>query len=118
MGRFRALRRSLDDDGEIDADGIRAALTEFPDGWARRRAVMSFFRHGYPAGIDDALAIIEELERPIDRRWACAALIDSRELTEDDARRVIDRFPFPSLARRLCRRFGSAVLADREAAPG
>jgi len=69
---------------------------------------MSFLRRGCPADLDDALSIIEELERPTDRRWACATLIDSRELSEDDADRILERFPSASLARRLRRRSGSA----------
>jgi hypothetical protein len=108
IARFRALRRDLDDNGELETAEIRELLSEFPDGWARRRAVMALLRQGQPASLDDAIAVIEELERPIDRRWACATLIESRELSDDDARQIAERFPFPSLTRRLHRRFGRA----------
>jgi len=112
IARFRTLRRALDEDGERNTEEIRGLLSPFPEGWARRRAVMSLLRRGYPATLDDALSLIEGLERPTDRRWACATLIDSRELSDDDARRIVDRFPFPSLARRLRRRSGSAPSGD------
>jgi hypothetical protein len=108
IASFRSLRRELDANDEIDIDSVRTLLATFPNGWARRRAVMSFLRQGQPASLDDALTAIEELERPIDRRWACATLIDSRELSDDDARCVAERFPFPSLTRRLRRRLGRA----------
>jgi len=112
VARFCALRGAPDDNGEPGISEIRAVVSRFPDGWARRRAVMSFLRRGCPADLGDALSIIEELERPTDRRWACATLIDSRELSEDDAGRILERFPFPSLARRLHRRAGSAPHDD------
>jgi len=108
VARFRALRGAPDDNGDPDTSEIRELVSRFPDGWARRRAVMSFLRRGCPADLGDALSIIEELERPTDRRWACATLIDSRELSADDADRILERFPSPSLARRLHRRSGSA----------
>jgi hypothetical protein len=106
--RFRSLRRELDDNGEMELETIRELLAGFPEGWARRRAVMSLLRQGQPESLEDALAVIEELDRPTDRRWACATLIDSRELDDDDARRIAERFPFPPLVRRLQRQFGSA----------
>jgi hypothetical protein len=112
VARFRALRGASDDNGEPDTSEILAVVSRFPDGWARRRAVMSFLRRGCPADLGDALSIIEELERPTDRRWACATLIDSRELSEDDAGRILERFPFPALARRLRRRSGSDSSGD------
>jgi hypothetical protein len=112
IARFRSLRRDLDDNGEMEIEAIRTLLAGFPEGWARRRAVMSLLRQGQPSSLDDALDVIGELERPTDRRWACATLIDSRELSDEDARRIADRFPFPSLTRRLRRRFGSALHGE------
>ena len=112
VARFRALRGAPDDNGEPDTSEIREVVSQFPDGWARRRAVMSFLRRGCPTDLGDALSLIEELERTTDRRWACATLIDSRELSEDDVGRILERFPYPSLARRLRRRSGSAPDSD------
>jgi hypothetical protein len=104
IARFAALRRALEEDRELDTAAIRAWLSRFPEPWARRRAAVAVLRRGYPASLDDAFSIIDEFERPTDRRWACAALIDSRQLSDDDARRIADCFPFPLLARRLRRR--------------
>jgi len=104
IARFRSLRKTLDDTAQLDIEDIRSLLESFPDGWSRRRALVSILRRGDPEDLDDALSLIEDLERPTDRRWCVAALIDTRELSDADADRVLECFPFPSLARRMRRR--------------
>ena len=79
-------------------------LESFPDGWSRRRALVSILRRGHPRGLDEALSLIGEIERATDRRWCVAALIDTRELDAQEQRQIFERFPFTSLARRARRR--------------
>jgi len=88
MARFRMLRGDLTGGGRPDPSEIRSLLSTFPEGWARRRALASLIREGLPDDVDDAIALIEDLERPADRRWCAAALIHSRDLSDKEMRRL------------------------------
>lgn len=94
VARFRMLRRVLDEEVGLDLDGLRAVMACFPEGWPRRRALIAILRVGRPEKLDDAVSLIDSLERPTDRRWCIAALIASRVLRDDDAKRIRERFPF------------------------
>lgn len=101
--RFRLLRRLISEENDLDLAELKSIVASFPDGWARRRSIERLLRAGHAADLDDAFALIEDLERPGDRRWCCAALIDSRELTREETERLSTLFPFPFLVRRMRR---------------
>jgi hypothetical protein len=102
--RFRLLRRLLEGEAAIGIDRAAELLEAFPDGWARRRALLTMLHAGAPSTTGDALELIERLERPADRRWCALALFEARSLSETDSRRLEERFPSRTLSRRLRRR--------------
>ena len=59
--RFRVFRRQLNEAQGMSTAGLRSILEGFPDGWARRRALLELLRAGIPAALPDALSLIEAL---------------------------------------------------------
>lgn len=81
----------------------------FPNGWARRRALVALLEAGLPAHIGDALDLIEALERPVDRRWCLGVLIDRGFLGDAEAERALEMVESPTLRRRIVRETGSRL---------
>src|SRR5215218_667190 len=72
--RFHVLRRHLADAKGLPADGLRSVAEAFPDGWARRRALIELLRNGAPAALGDALGLVEVLGSERDRLWCLGTL--------------------------------------------
>jgi hypothetical protein len=88
MARFRVLRTSLDPNGGSSLGDVPQILEAFPAGWARRRALDALLRHRLPAGLDQALALIGELESSMARRWCLRTILEHWELTPQQEERV------------------------------
>lgn len=79
----------------------------FPNGWARRRALVALLDAGLPAQIRDALDLIGGLERPVDRRWCLGVLADRGDLRGAEADRALEMAESPTLRRRILRETSS-----------
>jgi hypothetical protein len=109
--RLAVLRREIERVAELDVEGLHRLLDLFPDGWARRRALAALLVAGVPAKLVHAVFLIEQLASPTARRWCAGTLLDSRQLTEDERRALIERhglFPHRRPATRAQTTGGSA----------
>ena len=104
--RFRLLRRHLEETKGMSAAHLGAVLETFPDGWARRRALLELLRAGVPGSLDDAFSLIETLGSDRDRLWCLGTLADSREIPEGDREALLAAASSPAARRRLERRLG------------
>jgi hypothetical protein len=103
--RFQVLRRHLKGAG-LSGEDPRTVLEAFPDGWARRRALLELLRAGSPPGLGDALGLIEALGSERDRAWCLGALADERPLSAGDREALLAAVPSPAARRRLEARLG------------
>ena len=92
----------------MSALDLRSVLEGFPDGWARRRALLELLRGGVPGSLGDALALVEALGSERDRVWCLGALAESREIREGDREALLAVVGSPLSRRRLERRLGQA----------
>lgn len=90
----------------MSAAGLGSLLEAFPDGWARRRALLELLRAGVPAALDDVFALIETLGSDRDRLWCLGTLAESREIPEQDREAFLAAASTPAARRRLERRLG------------
>jgi len=90
----------------MSAAHLGAVLETFPDGWARRRALLELLRAGVPDSLDDAFSLIETLASDRDRLWCLGTLADSREIPEGDREAFLAAASSPAARRRLERRLG------------
>jgi hypothetical protein len=109
--RFHLLRRHLADTKGLPVDGLRAVVEAFPDGWARRRALVELLRNGTPAALGDALGLVEVLGSERDRLWCLGTLASTlaekrRALNPQDRETLLAAAPSPTARRRLERRLG------------
>jgi hypothetical protein len=105
--RFRLLRQHLNEAKGMSAVGLLGQVLEtFPDGWARRRALLELLRAGVPAALDDVFALIETLGSDRDRLWCLGTLAESREIPERDREAFLAAATSPTARRRLERRLG------------
>jgi hypothetical protein len=104
--RFHVLRRHLEAAQGLSEDGLRSAVEAFPDGWARRRALVELLRAGAPAALDDALGLVEALGSERDRAWCLGTLVETRALSLRDRESLLAAAPSPAARRRLERRLG------------
>lgn len=107
--RFRLLRRSMGDAKQLSAADLRALVDVFPDGWARRRAVLELLRAGVPGKTAEALPLVSTLSSERDRAWCVGELIDSRDVPEGDREAVLGAVTSPTARRRLERRLGGLL---------
>jgi len=106
--RFRVFRRSLDEAKGMSTAGLRSILDGFPDGWARRRAMLELLRAGIPVALPDALSLVEALGSERDRLWCLGALTDAREIPAADREVLLMAATSPTARRRLERRLGKS----------
>jgi hypothetical protein len=106
MARFRLLRHHTKETKGMSAAGLRSIVESFPDGWARRRALLELLRGGVPGSLRDALALVEALGSDRDRLWCLGALTDSREFQESEREALLEVVASPTARRRLERRLG------------
>ena len=110
---LRALRRRLGAGEEPAAGSVEALLAhELPHDWARRRALAALFEKQLPAGLDEALAWLGQVESAAARRWALADLAASRPWEEADWERLLAAADSASLRRRMAARRQRAQPLD------
>ncbi len=105
-GRFHVLRRSLKEAKGLSAEELYLVLGDFPDGWARRRALLEILRSGVPAALADALSLVELLGSERDRAWCLSTLAEERPLNAQDREALLAAVPTPAARRRLEARLG------------
>ena len=93
----------------LSAEELYLVLEDFPDGWARRRALLEILRSGAPAALEDALALVEALGSERDRAWCLGALADERPLSARDREALLAAVPTPAARRRLEAAVGGGV---------
>lgn len=101
--RFRRLRHMAQEARKLPAPSLRSLVEGFPDGWARRRALVELLRTGSPPALRDALALLDILGSDRDRLWCLGTLAD-RELTAADREALLAAASSPTARRRLERR--------------
>ncbi|HSK79398.1 MAG TPA: hypothetical protein VLQ45_23295 [Thermoanaerobaculia bacterium] len=104
--RFRLLRLSVGDAKRLSAADLRTLVDSFPDGWARRRAVLELLRAGVPGKIAEALPLVSALSSERDRAWCLGELIGSRDVAEGERETLLATVASPTARRRLERRMG------------
>lgn len=109
--RFHVLRHHLAEAKGLPADGLRSAVEAFPDGWARRRALVELLETGAPAALGDALGLVEALGSERDRLWCLGTLASSlaksrRAFNAQERESLLAAAPSPTARRRLERRLG------------
>ncbi len=102
MDRLLCLREAFP---ALEAGGgdLGRLVEAFPEGWARRRALVALLEAGLPADVGGALELIAGLERPVDRRWCLGVLADRGDLSDAEAERAIEMADSPTLRRRIVR---------------
>jgi hypothetical protein len=105
--RFRLLRLSMDDAKRLSAADLRTLVDVFPDGWARRRAVLELLRAGVPGKLAEALPLVGSLSSERDRAWCLGELIESRDVPEGEREAILGTVASPTARRRLERRMGA-----------
>jgi hypothetical protein len=104
LRRLRRLRARRVELVTASVDQVRDALDAFPEPWARRRALCFLLAEGIPADIGDAIDLVADLERPVDRRWCLGVLAERGDLAGDELGRALDLLASPSARRWLARR--------------
>ena len=104
--RFQVLRRRIAETRGLSGEALRPVIEAFPDGWARRRALLEMLRSGSPAALRDALGLVEALGSERDRAWCLGALAEDRPLTATDREALLGAVASPVTRRRLERRIG------------
>ncbi len=102
VDRLLCLREAIPAVGAGGGD-LGRLVEAFPDGWARRRALVALLEAGLPADVGDALDLIGNLERPVDRRWCLGVLADRGDLQGAEAERALEMVESPTLRRRILR---------------
>jgi hypothetical protein len=105
MRRFRLLREKAVETREWSPEALRVLVELFPDGWARRRALVTLLAAGAPADFEAALGLVTEtLESPTDRRWCLGSLAAGRPLTPRQREALLAGLESPAWRRRLSKR--------------
>ena len=104
--RFRLLRRRIAEVRRLSPADLRAVLEAFPDGWARRRALVDLIAAGVPERTADVLSLMDVLQSPGDRSWCLGTLADSRKLSPDERSAILQAAPTAAGRRRLELRLG------------
>jgi len=104
--RFRLLRRRIAEVRHLSSPNLRAVLETFPDGWARRRALVDLIEAGVPERTADVLSLMDALQSPGDRSWCLGTLADARKLSPDERTALLQAAPTAAGRRRLELRLG------------
>lgn len=108
LERFRQLHHTMDGDRSLPVPNLRSLVEGFPDGWARRRALVELLRTGHPPILEEALALLDTLSAERDRLW-CLGVLADRELATAEREILLAAAPSPTARRRLERRLGGGL---------
>jgi hypothetical protein len=106
LSQLRVLRRELSGIKGSSIGTLRELVENFPDGWARRRALCALFDVGIPADTSEALQLVSCLGRDPDRRWCLAMLARRGDLRGAMLGRALDLVDSEYSKRRLARMAG------------
>ena len=101
LDRLRAVRNVIPELRNAGPREIRKILETLPELWARRRAVVELIDAGVPAGLGETLDLIEDLDRPLDRRWCLSALARRGDLEGSGLERALEMLASPAARRRV-----------------
>ncbi len=101
LDRIRQVRQAIPQLERASPREIQRALENLPELWARRRAAVALIEAGVPDGVGDALDLIEDFDRPLDRSWCLAALARRGGLEGDDLERALEMLASPAARRRI-----------------
>jgi len=101
FSQLRVLRRELAGFRGSSIDTLRELIENFPDGWARRRAVCALLDSGIPSDTGEALELVASLGREHDRRWCFGILARRGDLHGADLNRALDLLDSEFSKRRL-----------------
>lgn len=106
--RFRLFRRRIGEVRRLSPADLRGVLEAFPDGWARRRALVDLIEAGVPERTADVLALMDALQSAGDRSWCLGTLADARKLSPEERSALLQAAPTAAGRRRLALRLGEA----------
>jgi hypothetical protein len=101
LDRLRLVRNAIPELRNAGPREIRERLETLPELWARRRAVVDLIDAGIPAGVGETLDLIEDLDRPLDRRWCLSALARRGDLEGGGLDRALAMLASPAARRRV-----------------
>jgi hypothetical protein len=99
--RLLVLHREPDAFRGSSTATLHELLLSFPDGWPRRRALMSLIRSGVVAAPEGAVELAATLEREPDRRWCLALVAAGAALKGPALQRALELVDSTSAKRRL-----------------
>jgi hypothetical protein len=101
VSRLLVLHREPDAFRGSSTATLHELLLSFPDGWPRRRALMSLIRSGVVAAPEGAVELAGTLEREPDRRWCLALVAAGTALKGPALQRALELVDSTSAKRRL-----------------
>jgi hypothetical protein len=101
VSRLLVLHREPDAFRGSSTATLHELLLSFPDGWPRRRALMSLIRSGVVAAPEGAVELAATLEREPDRRWCLALVAAGTALKGPALQRALELVDSTSAKRRL-----------------
>jgi hypothetical protein len=101
VARLRRARELTNELRTLEVESLESLLECFPEGWARRRALAQMFRAGIPEDFDDAMTLVGTQSSVSARLWCLTALIDGRDLEEDEKEFLLSSDEAPLVKRRL-----------------
>ena len=104
LRRLREIRNRRSELASAPLEDLRRALEDFPEPWARRRALCFLLGEGIPADAARAVELVADLERDTDRRWCLGVLAERGDLEGATLERALALLPSSAARRRLARR--------------
>jgi hypothetical protein len=101
VARLRRVRELTAEMRDLGVGDLERLLECFPEGWARRRALAQMLRVGIPEEFHDAITLVSTENSASARLWCLMALIDGRDLEEDEKEFLLSSDEAPLVKRRL-----------------
>jgi hypothetical protein len=101
VARLRRAREVTAEMRDLGVGNLERLLECFPEGWARRRALAQMLRAGIPGDFHDAMTLVSTESSASARLWCLTALIDGRDLEEDEKEFLLSSNEAPLVKRRL-----------------
>lgn len=104
---LRTLRENSDSIRQSGRSQRAMLIDSLGDGWAARRALSTMIETEVLADLDEALTLIERLERSGQKTWCLADLLRHWDLEPAEIERVLERAPSNGARRRLAARLNA-----------
>lgn len=99
--RLQAFRQGMEELRGAAVGAVIETLDGLPEPWAKRRAVVALLEAEIPANTEEALDLVESLERPMDRKWCLSALARRGDLAGENLERAVQMLQSPAARRRV-----------------